>query len=140
VQIGISLIRVLADAFGGATLAEPLAGVLRGVPTLAPYAGPIAFGAVVITITRLSLILGELVPKRLALNGAEGVASRVSGPMCLISVVTSPAVWFLSASTDAVLRLLPQVRSTPELPVSEEEIEIFMEEGARAGVFEEGRR
>ncbi len=114
--------------------------MLRGVPTLAPYAGPIAFGAVVIAITYLSLILGELVLKCLALNGAEGVASRVSGPMRLISVVTSPAVWFLSASTDAVLRLLPWVRSTPELPVSEQEVEILMEEGARAGVFEEEER
>jgi putative hemolysin len=114
--------------------------VLRGVPTLAPYAGPIAFGTVVIAITYLSLILGELVPKRLALNGAEGVASRVSGPMRLISVVTSRAVWLLSASTDAVLRLLPRVHSTPELPVSEEEVEILMEKGARAGVFEEEER
>jgi putative hemolysin len=139
VQIGISLIGVLAGAFGGATLAEPLAGVLRGVPTLAPYAGPIAFGAVVVAITYLSLILGELVPKRLALNGAEVVASRVAGPMRLISVVTSPAVWFLSASTDAVLRLL-RVRSRPESPVSEQEVEILMEEGARAGVFEEEER
>jgi putative hemolysin len=140
VQIGISLIGVLAGAFGGATIAEPLAGALRAVvPVLAPYAGPIAFGTVVVGITYLSLILGELVPKRLALNGAEVVASRVAGPMRLISVVTSPAVWFLSASTDAVLRLL-RVRSTPESPVSEQEVEILMEEGARAGVFEEEER
>lgn len=118
VQIGISLIGVLAGAFGGATLAEPLAGALRAVPALAPYAGPLAFGVVVVAITYLSLILGELVPKRLALNGAEDVASRVSGPMRLISVVTAPAVWFLSVSTDAVLRLL-RVRSAPESPVSE---------------------
>src|SRR5918997_165489 len=89
VQIGISLIGVLAGAFGGATLAEPLAGALRSVPTLAPYAGPVAFGVVVVAITYLSLILGELVPKRLALNGAEGVASRVSGTMRLISVITA---------------------------------------------------
>src|ERR671917_2479198 len=106
VQIGISLIGVLAGAFGGATLAEPLAGALRAVPALAPYAGPLAFGVVVVAITYLSLILGELVPKRLALNGAEDVASRVSGPMRLLSVITSPAVWFLSASTETVLRLL----------------------------------
>ncbi len=106
VQIGISLIGVLAGAFGGATLAGPLADALRAVPALAPYAGPVAFGTVVVAITYLSLILGELVPKRLALNGAEDVASRVAGPMRLISVVTSPAVWFLSASTEAVLRLL----------------------------------
>jgi putative hemolysin len=139
VQIGISLIGVLAGAFGGATLAGPLAGALRGVPALAPYAGSVAFGAVVVAITYLSLILGELVPKRLALNGAEVVASRVSGPMRLISTITSPAVWFLSASTEAVLGLL-RARSTPESPVSEQEVEILMEEGARAGVFEEEER
>ena len=139
VQIGISLIGVLAGAFGGATLAEPLAGALRAVPALAPYAGPLAFGVVVVAITYLSLILGELVPKRLALNGAEDVASRVSGPMRLISVVTAPAVWFLSVSTDAVLRLL-RVRSAPESPVSEQEVEILMVEGARSGVFEEEER
>jgi putative hemolysin len=106
---------------------------------MAPYAGPVAFCTVVVAITYLSLILGELVPKRLALNGAEGVASRVAGPMRLISVVTSPAVWFLSVSTEAVLRLLG-AGSTPELPVSEKEVEILMEEGARAGVFEEEER
>jgi putative hemolysin len=139
VQIGISLIGVLAGAFGGATLAGPLAGALRGVPALAPYAGSVAFGAVVVAITYLSLILGELVPKRLALNGAEVVASRVSGTMRLISTITSPAVWFLSASTEAVLGLL-RARSTPESPVSEQEVEILMEEGARAGVFEEEER
>jgi putative hemolysin len=139
VQIGISLIGVLAGAFGGATLAEPLADVLRAAPAIAPYAGPIAFGTVVVAITYLSLILGELVPKRLALNGAEGVAARVAGPMRLISRITAPAVWFLSASTEAVLRLL-RVRSAPESPVSEQEVEILMEEGARAGVFEEEER
>jgi putative hemolysin len=139
VQIGISLIGVLAGAFGGATIAQPLAGALRSVPAIAPYAGPIAFGAVVVAITYFSLILGELVPKRLALNGAEGVASRVAGPMRLLSVVTSPAVWFLSASTEAVLRLL-RVRSTSGPLVSEQEMEILMEEGTRAGVFEEEER
>ena len=139
VQIGISLIGVLAGAFGGATLAEPLAEALRVVPALAPYAGPIAFGTVVIVITYLSLILGELVPKRLALNGAEAVASRMAGPMRLISVVTSPAVWFLSFSTETVLRLLG-VRPPAESPVTEQEVEILMEEGARVGVFEEEER
>jgi putative hemolysin len=139
VQIGISLIGVLAGAFGGATLAEPLADALRVVPALAPYAGPIAFGTVVIAITYLSLILGELVPKRLALNGAEAVASRVAGPMRLLAVITSPAVWFLSFSTETVLRLLG-VRPRAESPVTEQEVEILMEEGARVGVFEEEER
>ncbi len=139
VQIGISLIGVLSGAFGGATLARPLADALRSVPALSPYAGPLAFGTVVAAITYLSLILGELVPKRLALNGAEGVASHVAGPMHFISVITSPIVWFLSTSTEAVLGLL-RARSAPESPVSEQEVEILMEEGARAGVFEEEER
>ena len=139
VQIGISLIGVLAGAFGGAALAGPLARALRGVPPLAPYAGPIAFGAVVVAITYLSLIIGELVPKRLALNGPEAVVSRVAGPMRLLSAVTSPAVWFLSASTEAVLGLLG-VRQADASPVSEQEVEILMEEGARAGVFEDEER
>jgi putative hemolysin len=89
VQIGISLVGVLAGAFGGATLAGPLADALRTIPALEPYAGPVAFGTVVVAITYLSLIIGELVPKRLALNGAEVVASRVAGPMRLISAITA---------------------------------------------------
>ena len=139
VQIGISLIGVLAGAFGGAALAGPLAEALRGVPPLAPYAGPLAFGTVVVAITYLSLIVGELVPKRLALNGPETVVSRVAGPMRLLSAATSPAVWFLSASTEGVLGLLG-VRQSEADPVSEQEVEILMEEGARAGVFEEEER
>ena len=139
VQIGISLIGVLAGAFGGATIAEPLARALRVVPVLAPYAVPIAFGIVVVGITYLSLILGELVPKRLALNGAEVVASRVAGPMRLLSMITSPVVWFLSFSTETVLGLL-RVRHPAESPVTEQEVEILMEEGARAGVFEDEER
>jgi putative hemolysin len=137
VQIGISLIGVLAGAVGGATIAEPLAGALSSaVPGLAPYAGAITFGVVVAFITYLSLILGELVPKRLALNGAETIASRVAGPMRFLSTLASPAVWFLGVSTDAVLRFL-RVRPSAEPPVSEREVEILLEEGAHAGVFED---
>lgn len=139
VQIGISLVGVLAGAFGGAALAGPLAEALRGVSWLAPYAGPLAFGTVVAGITYLSLIIGELVPKRLALNGAEAVAARVAGPMRLLSAITAPVVWFLSASTEGVLGLLG-VRHKDAPPVSEQEVEILMEEGARAGVFEEEER
>ena len=136
VQIGISLIGVLAGALGGAALAKPLADTLRAVPALTSYAGTIAFVAVVAGITYLSLILGELVPKRLALNAPETVASRVARPMGLLSVAASPLVWFLGFSTDAVLRLLG-VRPNDEPPVSEQEIEILLEEGAKAGVLEE---
>ena len=140
VQIGISLIGVLSGALGGAAIAEPLAGAFSGaVPDLAPYAGAISFGVVVGSITYLSLILGELVPKRLALNGAETVASRVAGLMRFLSTLAAPAVWFLGVSTDAVLQLLG-VRPSPEPPVSEREVEILLEEGARAGVFEAEER
>jgi putative hemolysin len=140
VRIGISLIGVLSGAVGGAAIGEPLAGVLASaVPGLAPYAGVITFGVVVRSITYLTLILGELVPKRLALNGAETVASRVAGPMRSLSTLASPAVWFLGVSTDAALRLL-RVRPSAESPVSEREVEILLEEGARAGVFENEER
>jgi putative hemolysin len=140
VQIGISLIGVLSGALGGATLSRPLARVLSEIfPGLAPYAGAITFGAVVGAITYLTLILGELVPKRLALNGPEKLAARVAGPMRLLSTLASPAVWFLGVSTDAVLRLL-RVRPSDEPPVSEREVEVLLEEGARAGVFEDEER
>ncbi|HEX5848772.1 MAG TPA: CNNM domain-containing protein [Rubrobacter sp.] len=131
VQIGISLIGVLSGALGGATLSRPLAGLLSETfPGLAPYAGVITFGVVVGSITYLTLILGELVPKRLALNGPEKVASRVAGPMRLLSTLAAPAVWFLGVSTDTVLRLL-RVRPSDEPPVSEREVEVMLEEGAR---------
>src|SRR3712207_5366304 len=139
VQIGISLIGVLAGAFGGAALAGPLAEALRDVPPLAPYAGPIAFGAVVVAITYLSLIIGELVPKRLALNGPETVVSRVAGPMRLLSAATAPAVWFLSASTEGGLRVAG-VGQAGLAPVSGPAVDVLMEEGRRAGVFEEEER
>jgi len=139
VQIGISLIGVLAGAFGGAAIAGPLAEVLRGIPALAPYAQPVAFALVVGAITYLSLIIGELVPKRLALGAPEVVASFVARPMRLLSNLAAPVVWFLGASTDAVLRLL-RVRPSGEAPVSEQEVEILLEEGARAGVFEDEER
>ncbi len=139
VQIGISLIGVLAGAFGGATIAEPLAGVLGTVPLLAPYAAPISFAIVVAAITYLSLIIGELVPKRLALNNPEAVASRMAGPMRFLSVLSAPVVWILAVSTEAVARLIGARRSD-EPPVTEGEVESLLEEGARAGVFEEAER
>ena len=139
VQIGISLIGVLAGAFGGAALAGPLAEVLRAVPVLAPYAELVAFAVVVGAITYLSLVVGELVPKRLALGAPEAVASLAARPMRFISALTAPVVWFLGASTDAILRLL-RISPSAEAPVSEQEVEILLDEGARAGVFEAEER
>ncbi|MGF1471665.1 MAG: hemolysin family protein [Rubrobacteraceae bacterium] len=139
VQVGITLVGVLAGAFGGATIAVELAGFIGRVPVLDPYARVIGVGAVVVVIAYLSLILGELVPKRLALNSPERVASSVARPMRLLSRLTAPVVSFLSLSTNAVLRVL-RVQPGEEPPVTEAEIGILIEQGARAGVFEEAEK
>ncbi len=135
VQIGITLIGILTGVFGGATLASGLATTLSYVPVLAPYSAAIAGLIVVVVLTYLTLIVGELVPKRLALNGAERVASSVAGPMTFLSRLTWPLVRFLGISTDFVLRLL-RVKPSDEPLVTAEEIMVMVEQGADAGLFE----
>ncbi len=139
VQIGITLVGILAGAFGGASLAAPLAVLLRQIPFLAPFADQIAFGIVVIVITYLSLVIGELVPKRLALTNPEQFAMSVARPMRVISRVAAPLVRFLSLSTDAVLRVL-NVSLTTEQTVTEEEVKNLIDEGTATGVFEPTER
>jgi putative hemolysin len=135
VQIGITLVGILTGAFGGATLAAQLDAALEGVPALAPYSEALSLGLVVVAITYLSLVFGELVPKRLALNSPERLAAAVARPMALLARLAGPAVAVLGASTDAVLRLL-RVRPSDEAPVTEEEIRLLIDQGAAAGVFE----
>ncbi len=135
IQIGITLVGILAGAFGGATVAEELAAYFNEFPLLAPYSEILAITLVVVVITYLTLIFGELVPKRLALNNAETIASSVAQPMRLLSVIASPLVFILSRSTEAVLWVM-RVKETKEPPVTEEEIKIMLEEGTEAGVFE----
>ena len=135
IQVGITLIGIVNGAFGGATLAYELADALRAVPWLAPYSTAISFAVVVSTITYLSLVVGELVPKRLALNNPERVAVVVAIPMRLLSTIAAPIVHLLGASNDLVLRLLGS-RQTGDVPVTEEEIKILIEQGAEAGVFD----
>ncbi|MBD2724892.1 HlyC/CorC family transporter [Nostoc sp. FACHB-892] len=139
VQVGISLIGILTGAFGGATIANRLAVYVKVVPLLAPYSEPLSFGIVVLLITYLSLIVGELVPKRLALNNPERIASIVAIPMQALSAIASPMVYLLSASTDLILRLLGITAST-EPQVTEEEIKILIEQGTEAGTFEEAEQ
>ena len=117
------------------SLAEELATYLKEFPLLAPYSEILAITLVVVVITYLTLIFGELVPKHLALNNAENIASSVAKPMRLLSVIASPLVFILSHSTEAVLWIM-RVRETREPPVTEEEIKIMLEEGTEAGVFE----
>lgn len=139
VQIGITLVGILAGAFGGAALADPLAGILRQVPLLAPYASEIAFGIVVLLITYFSLVIGELVPKRLALVNPERVAGLLAPPMRVLSRLTGPLVTLMTVSTDAVVRLLG-VRATNDQTVTEEEVKIMIDEGTATGVFEPSER
>ncbi|MBW4684820.1 MAG: hemolysin family protein [Komarekiella atlantica HA4396-MV6] len=139
VQVGITLIGILTGAFGGATIANRLVVYVRLVPFLAPYSEPISFGIVVLIITYLSLIVGELVPKRLALNNPERIAAIVAIPMRALAAIASPMVYLLSASTDMVLRVLGITPST-EPQVTEEEIKILIEQGTEAGTFEEAEQ
>jgi putative hemolysin len=139
VQVGITLIGIVAGAYSGAVLAGPLAEVLRGVPALAAQAQTVAFVTVVAVTTYLSLIVGELVPKRLALQNPEALAARVALPMALLARIGRPLVWFLGVSTNAVLRLLG-ISQRPESQVSEEEVKAMIAEGAETGVFDEEER
>jgi magnesium and cobalt exporter, CNNM family len=136
VQIGITLVGILAGALGGATIAERLAAVLSRVSWLAAYSHAISVAVIVLSITYLSLVVGELVPKRLALHSPERIACAVAGPLRALSVITAPIVHLLSASTDAVLRVLG-IRPSAELPLTHEEIAVLIEQAGRAGVFEE---
>ena len=136
VQIGITLVGVFLGAVGGARLADPLSSLLAGVPALAPYAEPLALGIVVIAITLVSIVFGELVPKRIALHNPERIASTLAGPMLTVSKLFKPIVWFLGRTTDLVLRMIG-VRPGNEPPVTEEEIQLLIDQGTQAGVFEE---
>ncbi len=139
VQIGITLIGILSGALGGSTLAQNLAPVFEQIPVLVPYSEALSVAVIVLFITYLSLVIGELVPKRLALNNAEGIAAAVARPMSFLSRITSPIVSFLGFSSDLVLRLLG-VKILDEPPITEEEVKIILEQGEEAGVFEEAER
>ena len=139
VQIGITLVGILAGAFGGATLAHDIERLAAAVPTLAPYAGIIGVGVVVVGVTFFSLVLGELVPKRIALVRAERIASTVAAPMRLLSSLAYPLVRLLGVSTDTVLRIF-RVKPSLEPHVTPEEIKILVEQGTALGVFEESEQ
>jgi putative hemolysin len=135
VQIGITLIGTLAGAFGGARLAGNLEAWFNLVPFLAPYSATLSVFLIVLVITYLSLVIGELVPKRLALNNPEGIASAVAPTMQLLSRLTSPAVRLLTASTNFVIRLL-RLQPNDEPPVTEADVRTMIEQGTQVGVFE----
>ncbi|MBD2578918.1 hemolysin family protein [Oscillatoria sp. FACHB-1406] len=139
VQIGITLIGILSGAVGGATLAQRLEGLLGSIPLLYPYREVLSFAIVVSIITYLSLVVGELVPKRLALNSPEPIACAVAGPMRWLSRAAAPVVYLLGISTDLLLKMLG-LRESQESPVTEEEIKILLDQATQAGTFEEAER
>jgi len=136
VQVGITLVGVLAGAFGGATIAEEISVRLAVYPVIAPYSEAIGVILVVLVITYFTLILGELVPKRLALNNPEDVAANLANPMRLLSRMVAPIVRFLSFSTDLVLRLL-RITPSEDPSVTEDEIRVMIDQGTKEGVFAE---
>lgn len=139
VQIGITLVGVLLGAVGGRAFSAPLAAVLSKWPALAGSANSLAFGIVIVIITLLSLIVGELIPKRLALHSPERVAAAMAGPMSFISRVFTPLVWLLGKTTELALNVMG-VKPSTEPPVTEEEIQLMINQGTEAGVIEESEQ
>ncbi len=135
IQVGITLIGIVSGAYAGLALAEDLAPVLRNVGWLVPYAHPLSVVIVVGIITYLSLIIGELVPKSIALNNAEAIAIFLSPAMKVFSFVTYPVVWILSISTKLVLNFFG-VQNRNEAPVTQEELRLFLKKGSEHGVIE----
>ena len=135
VQIGMTFTSIFAGAFGGGTIAFALAASLRQIPLVAPYAPQLAFFLVVAVITYLSLVIGELVPKRLAMNNPEKAANMLAPPMNLVSYITSPIVNLLSVSTDFIIKLL-RVKPSSEPTVNDEDVRMLVREGAQLGIFE----
>jgi putative hemolysin len=139
VQSGITLVGILMGAFSGTTIAEQLARLIDRVPFLAPASAPLGVAIVVLVITYFSIVLGELVPKQLALLNSEKIALAVAGAMGLLSRILMPLVKLLSASSSGILRLFGVPASRAQ-PVSEEEIKVMIDQGIEHGMFEEAER
>ena len=135
IQIGITLIGILAGAFGGTTIAAELTAWFSTIPPVQSFAGTLGIAVVVLAITFLTLIFGELVPKRLGLHSPERIATIFARPMKVLALIGAPLVWFFSASTEFILRLF-RVPPVGEIQITEEEIRFMLAEGRRAGVFE----
>jgi putative hemolysin len=138
-QVGITLVAILSGVFGGARISAGLEPVIARVPVLAPFASSLSLFAVVVVITYLTIVLGELVPKQLALRQPERVAAAAAAPLRALARVTGPAVWLLSKSSGAVLRLFGAQRVAARA-MSEEELKALLVEGEQTGVLESEER
>ena len=139
VQIGITLVGILAGAFSGAALGERLTWIFEENGVSPKVAEPLGYGLVIVAITYLSVVIGELVPKHLALRNPEGIACAMAPTMRVLSRFAAPVVWLLDASTRLVFRLLGQ-RGASESAVTEEEIRTLVAEAESAGVIESDER
>lgn len=135
VQVGITVIGATAAAFGGASLAVHLTPVLESFPWLAPYADDVAFVSIVLAVSYLSIVVGELVPKSLALRSAEGYALAIAQPLLTLSWLARPIVWVLSASANVVLKPFGDATTFSETHHSAEELQQIVEEAAKAGAI-----
>jgi putative hemolysin len=135
VQVGITSIGILSGAVGESAIAIRVQAWLETVPPLAAYAEALSLVIMVVSLTYVSLILGELVPKRIGLTSPERIASLVAKPMSLLAAIVRPLVFLLAASTNLVVTLL-RVSRTPPPAISVEEIKLLMEQGAQEGIFE----
>lgn len=135
VQVGITSIGILNGAIGEAAIVTRLNGLFEQFPALAPYAHALAMGTMVVGLTYVSLILGELVPKRFALTHPERIASIIARPMQILSAAARPVVLLLTVSTETILRLF-RVRQVTSPAITVEEIKVLLEQGTEEGVFE----
>ncbi len=136
IQIGITLIGVINGAFGGATISRQVAVYIEKIDFLAPYANEISLILVVGLTTYLSLIIGELVPKRLGMNNPEKISIGIAKPMYIFAKIGKPLIWILSKSTEFVLKIL-RIKPSTEPTITEEEITQMIEQGVYSGVVDE---
>ncbi len=136
VQIGITLISILTGIYSGDKITQNTQAYIEGFSTLKPYGHSIAVGIVVVILTFFSLVLGELLPKRIGLNHPENIAKAVAVPMKIISQITAPFIWLLTISTDGLLKLL-NIKPTADGKVTEEEIKAIIKEGTEGGEVQE---
>ena len=139
VQVGITTVGILSGAIGESAIADPLTQWLVGFPWLESYARGLALTIVVIGLTYFSVVVGELVPKRLGLLAPEAIASLVASPMNRLARMTKPLVWLLASSSTVVLQLIG-ARKRGDPPVTNDEINVLMEQGAEAGIFHESEQ
>ncbi|MGV3697289.1 hemolysin family protein [Flavobacterium sp.] len=136
VQIGITLIGILTGIYSGDKITSDVRIFIEGFASLKPYAESISVGIVVVILTFFSLVLGELLPKRIGLNYPEAIAKAVALPMKWVSIITAPFIWLLTISTEGILKLL-NIKPTADGKVTEEEIKAIIKEGTEGGEVQE---